>query len=108
VNGAPAKQLGGHQADGLHDEVDVVGLERSQLVEVGSIADRPGDDRPDSRLDVQVDPDGLERYDDVAEQDRGVHAIAAYRLEGDLGDQVGGAARLQHRDVLAHPAVLGQ
>ena len=41
----------------------------------------PGDD-------VEVDADGRQRDDDVGEEDRGVDAVAAHRLQGDLGDEV--------------------
>ena len=56
-----------------------------------------GDHRADARHDVQVDADRLERHHDVAEQDRRVDAVAADRLQGDLGDQVGPQARVEHR-----------
>jgi hypothetical protein len=38
---------------------------------------------------MEPDPEALDRRDDVGEQDRGVDAVAADRLEGDLGGQVG-------------------
>ncbi len=55
-----------------------------------------GDDRADARHDVEVDPDGLERHDDVGEEDRGVGAEAADRLQRDLGDHRGVGAGVEH------------
>ena len=71
-------------------------------------ADRVGDDRPGAGHDVEVDADRLERHHDVGEEDGRVDAVAAHRLQGDLDDQVGAEARLQHRDALADRAVLRQ
>ena len=86
---------------GLGDEGDVLGRQRDELVEVGRGADRLGHDGTDAGHDVEVDADGLERHDDVAEEDGGVDAVAAHRLQRDLGDEVGAHARLEHRDALA-------
>ncbi len=101
-------QLGGDQADGLGDVRDVVRLQGAQPVEVRAAAEGPVDDRADARLDVQVDADGLERHDDVAEVDGGVHPVPAHRLQGDLGDQLRPHARVEHGNALAYFAVLGQ
>src|SRR5207248_8586660 len=49
-----------------------------------------------------------ERYHDVAEQDRRVHPVPAYRLQGELADQVGAPARVEHPDALAGGPVLGK
>ena len=73
-----------------------------------AVADRALDHRADARLDVHVHADRPQRHHDVAEQDRRVDVVAAQRLQGDLGDQLGPGARLEHRDALADPAVLGQ
>ena len=115
MNGAPAKpmsgvraELGGEQPHRLGDVGDVVGGQVAQLGEVGPGADRAGDDRADPGDDVEVDTDRRQRHHDVGEEDRGVDAVAAHRLQGDLGDQVGPAARLEHADALADRAVLGQ
>ena len=115
MNGAPAKpmsgvapELGGEQPHRLGDVRDVVGREVAQLGEVGARADRPGDDRADAGDDVEVDADRRERHHDVGEEDRGVDAVPAHRLQGDLGDEVGAAARLEHPDALADRAVLRQ
>ena len=61
----------------------------------------PGDD-------VEVHADGLERQHDVGEEDRGVDAVPAHRLQGDLDDELGVHARLEHPDALADLAVLRQ
>ena len=58
--------------------------------------------------DVEVDADRLERHDDVGEEDRRVDAVAADRLQRDLGDEVGRRAGVEHRVALADLAVLGQ
>ena len=115
MNGAPAKPMSGvapssrgQLPDRLGDEPDVGDLERPELVEVCRVADGPGDDRADPGLDVEVDADRRQRHDDVAEQDRRVHAIAAHRLHRDLGDQLGRPAGVEHRDALAELAVLRQ
>ena len=97
--------------EGLHalgDEGQVLGGERDDLVEVAPVADRPRDDRPDTRDDVEVDADRLERNDDVAEEDGRIHVVAADRLERDLRDKLGTHAGLEHGDSLADRAVLGQ
>lgn len=98
----------GEQADGLGDVGDVLGREVAQLGEVAAGADGALDDRADAGLDVEVDADGLQRHDDVAEVDRRVHVVPAHGLEGDLGDQVGPHAGVEHADALAHLAVLGE
>ena len=61
----------------------------------------PGDD-------VHPDPGGLERHDDVGEEDRGVDAVAADGLQRDLAGEIGGQAGLEHPGALAELAVLGQ
>ena len=115
MNGAPAKPISGvapssrdQHPHRLGDGSDVVGLQRPEPVEVGRGPDRLGDHRPDPGHDVEVDADRLERHDDVAEQDRRVHAVPAHRLQGDLGDELRRPAGLEHRDALAEPAVLRQ
>ncbi len=101
-------ELGDQAAHALGDVGDVLGRERGQPVEVGRGADRLGDDRPDAGDDVEVDADGLERHDDVGEEDRRVDAEAADRLQGDLDDHLRPGARLEHRGALAVAAVLRQ
>jgi hypothetical protein len=68
----------------------LVGFEVAEPIEVGRGAEGPFDDRSDAGLDREPDPETLDGRDDVREQDRGVHAVAAHRLEGDLGGEVRG------------------
>ena len=108
MNGAPANpisgvraELGDQAAHRLGDERDVLGREVGDRLDVGERAHRRGDDRTDAGHDVEVDADRLERQHDVGEEDRRVDAVAAHRLQGDLGDQVGVHAGLEHPDALA-------
>ena len=95
MNGAPANPISGvgpsrgEDPHGLRDIRDVVGRQLGQAIEVGAGADRLGHHRADAGDDVEVDTDGGERHDDVGEEDRGVDAVPAHRLEGDLGDGSG-------------------
>jgi len=57
---------------------------------------------------VEADAHGLERQQDVGEDDGGVQLEAAQRLQGDLGGDVGAHAHLQERELLADGAVFGQ
>ena len=98
-----------HEAtDGLGDERHVLGGKVRDGLDVGQRPDRTGHDRADARLDVEVDADRLERQHDVGEEDRRVDAVAPHRLHGDLDDELGVHARLEHPDALAHLEVLGQ
>ncbi len=101
-------ELVDEHADRLGDVGDVLGGQVPQPLEVRAGAHRLLDDRADAGLDVEVDADGLQGHDDVAEVDRRVDVVAADRLQGDLGDQLGAHAGLEHRDALAHLAVLRQ
>ena len=58
--------------------------------------------------DVDVDPGGVQRHDDVAEQDRRVHPVPADRLHRDLARQLGRQAGGEHAGVGAQRPVLGQ
>ncbi len=101
-------ELGDQGPHRLRDVGHVVGLQRSERLDVASGADGLGDDRAHARDDVDVDAHGDERDDDVGEQDRGVGGEPAYRLQRDLADQLGSPAGLEHADALAQRAVLGQ
>lgn len=101
-------ELSHELADRLGDIGDVAGFEVAQAFDPAGVPDRLVDHGAHTRLDVQVDPDGLERHDDVAEEDRGVGVVPADRLHRDLGDHVGSRTRLKHRHVGANPSVLGQ
>ena len=111
VNGAPAKPISGvppssptSEPHRLGDERDVAGLEVGDRLDVGQGPHRRGDDRADAGHDVEVDADRLERQHDVGEEDGRVDAVAADRLERDLGDQGGVHAGVEHRDALAQRA----
>ena len=96
-------ELADERAHRLGDVRDVVGRQRGQPVEVGGGAERLRDDRSGARHDVEVDADRLERHDDVGEEDRRVDAVAAHRLQRDLGDEVGRGAGVEHLVALAQP-----
>ena len=88
MNGAPANPISGispsaatSSVDGLGDRSDLRRLERLDRRDVGRGADRVGDDGSDVGHDVQVDARRAQRHHDVGEQDRGVDAVAAHRLQ---------------------------
>ena len=96
VNGAPgepdqrgAAQLGHQAATASVMNGDVLGRQVGDRLDVGERAHRRGDDRADAGLDVEVDPDRLERQHDVGEEDGRVDAVPAHRLQRDLDDQLG-------------------
>ncbi len=72
-------------------------------VRIGSRTTGP---TPFDELDVDAHRD--DRGHDVREHHRRVDAVAANRLERDLGGQLGGAVDLEERVPLADLAVLGQ
>ena len=94
------------QADRFGDVGDVAGVEVAQALDVGLGAEGLGDDGAGAGDDLDVDADGGDRHDDVGEEDRGVHAVAAHGLHGDLGDEFGGAAGLEHGGARAGRLVL--
>ena len=63
---------------------------------------------PAARHDVHADASGLERHDDIAEQNRGINVVAAHRLQGDLSEQLRHEARVEHVDALPNLAVFRQ
>ncbi len=97
MKGAPAKPMSAtslpasscaHQADRVGDVRRVGrGLEGPQAGEVGRAAERLGHDRPPARLDVDAEADGVDRHHDVGEENGGVDAVAADRLQRQLGGQ---------------------
>ena len=80
----------------------------AQRGDVGAGAHRVGDHRPHVGHDVQVDAGAAQRDDDVGEQDRRVHPVAAHRLQRDLADQFGVEAGLHHGVPGAQHPVFGQ
>src|SRR5699024_1572234 len=93
---------------GLGDVGNVVEFEFTQLLDTACVTDGFGHHGADTGLDVEIDADGLERHDDVAEEDRGIDAVPAYRLHRDLGVQVGACTAVKHRHVGANMFVLEQ
>lgn len=86
----------------------MVGRQRGQPTGLIGGADRGTHHRPDSGGDVDVDPGGLERHDDVGKEHRAIDTMPTHGLERDLGRELGRQAGLQHPDALADCAVLGQ
>jgi hypothetical protein len=114
VNGAPAKPMSGvAPSSPTSERTDSVMYGTSSGVSAAAgrgrrRAERLRHDRAGARHDVEVDADRLERHDDVGEEDGGVDAVAADRLQRDLGDEVGRRAGVEHLVALAQRAVLGQ
>ena len=98
----------GEQADGVDDVVDVVDGERAEAVEVGPAAQRPLGDGTGAGRDVDPEPHGVRRHDDVAEQHGRVDAVAPDRLERDLRRHVRALDRVEDRTLAADGPVLGQ
>jgi hypothetical protein len=101
-------QLTHQQPDRIGDRRNLFGLKGFDRRDVGCGADRVLDHRTDVGHDVQADARSPQRHDDVGEQDGGVDAVPAHRLQGDLGDQLGVEAGLHHRVLGAQLPVLGQ
>ena len=76
-------------ADQLHRGRHVggvgLGLEGPQAAQVARVAEGLGHDRATAGLDGDAETDGVQRDHDVGEQDRGVDAVAADRLQRELG-----------------------
>ena len=78
--------------------------------DLGGVAHGRGDDGPDPGLDADPDPGQAQRHHNVGEEDGGVDAVAAHRLEGDLGGPLGTQAEVEHGGAraAAQGPVLGQ
>ena len=76
---------------------------RSARERSGCSADRPG-----ARGDVDAEADGVGGHDDVAVQHGGVDAVAAHRLQRDLGRELRLLDRVEDRALAAQRPVLGQ
>ena len=114
VNGAPAKPISGtrpascrlDEADRLEDRRQALArLERGERVDVGLGPDRPLDPRPVALDEVEGEAHGLERQQEVGEDDGGIERQAPDRLQRDLGRELGRPAQLEHRVALAQRAV---
>ena len=75
---------------------------------IDRLANRLGHDRADAGLDVHVDAREPQRHHDVAEEDGGVHVVAAHGLEGDFRGERWPEAGVEHPYPLTDLAVLGQ
>ena len=92
----------------LFDDRCVTCRDAGELGHIGSGADRLVDHWPHARLDVHPHPGQGQRHHDVGVQHSRIHLVSAHRLAGDLGGEIRGEARLQHRRALTSCAVLGQ
>ncbi|SIJ27207.1 Uncharacterised protein [Mycobacteroides abscessus subsp. abscessus] len=101
-------EFGGDAPDRFGDVGNLVGFELGQGLDVGAGADRCGEHRSAAGDDLDLDAGRLEGDDDVGEEDRGVDSVTTHGLEGDLGDEFGVPAGVEHRGALAQSAVLGQ
>ena len=86
------QQPGPDQAHRLHDRRDPIGdPRRVQRGDAGGVP-QTGKNRALAFLEFQAVPERPGQHQDVAEQDSGVEAIAADRLERDLGREIGRGA----------------
>ncbi len=114
---------GAGEADERHVRSQLARHERGCLPDVGGVllrderpesakvvfrGERPGDDRTATGLDHDAKADRVDRDHDVGEEDRCVHSVAVYRLEGELGSE--GRVRDRREDVARAScrAVLGE
>src|SRR5436309_1271729 len=67
---------------------------------------RPGDVRSLARREAEAEAEGLERQQDVGEENRGVHAQPLEGLEGHRRGELGGVAQPEQRVFLPQGAVL--
>ena len=100
-------ELGQDAGDALGDLGDV-GIQQRQLADVLPTPHRLLHHRPTARHNIDLDARGLERDDDIGEQDGGIDVVAAHRLEGDFCQQFRHEARIEHANPLAGGAVLRQ
>ena len=82
------------------------GVQRLQSIEVRSRSEGPAELRTGRVLERH--PHGLERYQQVREQDRGIEVEALEWHQRDLGAEVGVGQELGKAVLLAELAVLGQ
>ncbi len=108
--GEPDQRCAGELPDelphGSRDVGHIGGLQWPQRVQIGSVAERCGEHRPDAGHDVDADTDSHQRYHDVGEEDRRVHPVPPDRLHRDLRDQIRPGAGFQHSRALPQHPVL--
>ena len=102
------REFRGEQADRVDDVVDVVDGERAEAFEIGPAAQWLLGDGTGAGRDVDPEPHGVRRDDDVAEQDGRVDAVPPDRLQRDLRRHVGALDGVEDRALAAHGPVLGQ
>ena len=117
MNGAPAKASSGTSAAELGGDEARRSRRRRRCRRARAGAGgrgRPGErsgsvgDRPGAGRDVDAEADGVGRHDDVAVEHGGVDAVAAHRLQRDLGGQLGPLDGVEDRALAADRPVLGQ
>ena len=110
-NGLGGEHLG-RAAHSLDDRPAPLGdgprVDRGDPRNVGTGANRLGEDRTPARDDAHVDPRQHQGHDDVAEEDRGIHAVTAHGLQRDLTHERGVEAGVEHRAALTQRTVLGK
>lgn len=96
------------QPDGPCDRAHRLGVKDWEVCHVVGGPHRMRDDRAGTGHDVEVDSGGLERDDDVGEQDCGVDVVAPHRLHGDFTDHRRIEARLEHSVIGTNGTVFRQ
>ena len=97
-----------HEVDRLRDVRDVDVGEVAESFQVGGAREGFGDHRSTSRHDLDAETDGVVRHDDVAEEDRGVDAVATDGLHRDLTGDRGVGDGVEDRAGSAQFSVLGE
>ena len=113
MNGAPTKSDEGH-VELAPQEPDRVEGERQRLarlegaegVDVALASNRIVDPGALSRDEVETDAEGVERHEQIGEQDRRIDAQAPNRLKRDLRRELGRSADVEERVPLADFLVL--
>src|SRR5437773_2556842 len=76
----------GREPHRVHHVREIGGwLDARQLEDLGRFMNRAGDVRSLAGREAEAEAEGLERQQDVGEENRGVHAQPLDRLEGDPG-----------------------
>ena len=97
------------ETDRVEDVAGVgLGLEGPEPRQVVGVAEGSADHGAPALLDLHAEPNGRSRHDDVGEEDGGVDAVAAHRLQGQLGRELGPSDGVEHASVTARRSVLGQ
>ncbi len=98
-----------HEANGLHDVGDVLRcVQRAQALQIGGTGEGTRHHRPATGLDVHAEADGGHRHHDVGEQDGGIDAVAAHRLQGQLGGELRAMESGEDASGPARSAIFGQ